>query len=181
MIPAPVGCKEKLTVSAIFILAGFGIVLIGLEVFLPGGIIGLIGICCSVASVVLCFTTESVTEVGAWLSFVLAACVVGVTTVVLVIWLKHFQNTGLGKRFVLDSAIGEKKDAKHELKGEVGEAANDLGPLGKVRIGNKRHDARSESGLIPAGTQVQVIGSNGMELVVRAVESDGEGNGSEGA
>ncbi len=157
--------------ATIIILALFGIVLVGLEIFLPGGILGIVGIGCSVTALVMCFTTESVTEVGLWFSFVLAACVVGVTAAVLVLWLKHFQRTGLGKLFVLQSAVGGGKVARSHLIGEEGEVVNALRPLGTVLINGVKIDARAESGagMVEKGKRVRVVGVSGMELEVREI------------
>ena len=156
--------------TTIAILTLFGIILVGLEVFLPGGILGIIGIGCTVAAAVFCFTTAEVTEVGIWLSFVMAASVVVVTGAGLYFWLKYFQNTGIGKRFVLDSSVGGETDDREDLVGEIGEVVNDLRPLGKILLGGKRFEARSQRGLIPRGTGVRVVKTAGGELIVRVVD-----------
>ena len=171
MIVSVFTCKEKPALTTIIILAVFGILLIGLEVFLPGGILGIIGVGCAVASVVLCFTTESVAEVGEWFPFALAAILIGVTAAVLIYWLKYFEKTGVGKRFVLDSAIAGQTPDKADFVGEEGEAVSDLDPLGKILIGGKKVEARAETGAVKKGSKVSVVKS-GLELVVRKIDSD---------
>ena len=152
----------------------------GLEVFLPGGILGIIGLGCTVFAVILCFTTDAVTDVGTWFSFALAACVVVFTGVALLFWLKHFQQTGLGKRFVLESEVGGEETGEDSLLGQKGETVSELRPLGKVRIGGKKMAARAETGSIPEGIPVSVVKFTGMELVVRAIDPGaGGGSGSE--
>ena len=169
MIVTAFTCKEKPALATIIILAVFGIFLIGLEIFLPGGILGIIGLICSIAAVVLCFTTEAVAQVGGWFPFALAGILVAVTSVVLIYWLKYFEKTGVGKRFVLDSAIAGKNPDKADLVGKEGEAVSNLDPLGKILIGGKKMEARAETGAVDRGSKVTVVKSSGLELVVREI------------
>jgi membrane-bound serine protease (ClpP class) len=50
--------------------------------------------------------------------------------------------------------------------GEVGVAISDLDPVGTVRVRAEEWTATSESGAIPAGAQVKVVGERGLQLRV---------------
>ena len=59
-----------------------------------------------------------------------------------------------------------------KLIGAKGVAATDLRPVGKVKIGTQRIEARAESTMIDAGADVRVVSATGTEVVVREIAPD---------
>ncbi len=53
------------------------------------------------------------------------------------------------------------------LVGRLGEARTDLNPIGMVHVAGELWTAESETGIIPAGAPVQVVGVEGLRLRVR--------------
>jgi membrane-bound serine protease (ClpP class) len=124
--------------------------------------------------------------VGAlWLAFnfapaagwaLLAAMLVGVP--LYIYWLVRFlPKTRLGKRVFLpeeqNRSLGDGTPDVAELASLVGRrgvAETLLRPAGSVRVEGRRYDAVLEAGMAPKGTTVEVVGSSGTELVVRALE-----------
>ncbi len=55
------------------------------------------------------------------------------------------------------------------MVGSTGKAAGNLAPEGMVKIRGELWSAVSEQGNIPAGAGIEVIGENGLKLIVREI------------
>ena len=157
--------------TLIILLFALGILLIGVEVIVPGGILGSIG-------AVMLF-------VGCWLAFRedgngggFVALAVAILLAALTIYLEFriLPKTKIGKRAFLSSeitgvsaAFGEEA---RELVGKSAEALTMLSPTGYIRIDGKRYEAFCQSGQIPAGTPLQVIGSDNFRLIVSQTKTN---------
>lgn len=151
-----------------FVLA---LVLIYLEFFLPGGILGTMGALSLLASIVL----------GFWMYGGSAGLVIMVGELMagfalLAFGLKMFPETRVGKRMILgvsldstDGYTGETQRLK-ALLGKHGTADTDLRPAGVVRIESKRVDAVTDGEYVDRGTPIAVTEVEGNRVVVRRVE-----------
>lgn len=89
---------------------------------------------------------------------------------------KILPKSPLGRKLFLRSAKKADGDATPEaekylsLVGKSGVAETTLRPSGAIRIEGKRIIASAESGLIEEGTNVEVINSTGMNVIVRPVK-----------
>ncbi len=157
---------RRIMLTTIIILVVLGVLSIGLEFFLPGGILGIVGIVVLAASIVLCFTTY-----GAAVGMGVAAGVVIFVVLALTFWLKYFDKFGPGKDFMLGEAV--KNDSREEsmasLLNAEGVAKTDLRPAGKAQVDGRRLDVVAESGMIDEGSAVKVVKVEGMRIVVRAL------------
>jgi membrane-bound ClpP family serine protease len=74
--------------------------------------------------------------------------------------------------FRLGSRILRKKPLPGftDLVGMTGRTVDQLKPEGMVRVNSELWVARSQSGVIPAGSQIEVVSQDGMKLVVRLKE-----------
>lgn len=153
-----------------------GLLLVIAEIFLPGGILGLVGAGCLVAASVLAFQ-EWGPAGGAM--FTLAEIALG--AVVILQAVRWIPNTPIGKGLVLNAAIEGAAPAKENegLLHREGVAITQLRPAGAARIDGRRHDVVTEGGLIEAGTRLKVIAVEGMRVVVRAIEANAEKKGQE--
>ena len=141
-----------------------GFLLLAAEVFLPGLIVGTIGLLCLIASVVLVFN-----DYGASAGM-LAAFVVGVLTVTgFVVWLNIFPRTFVGRRIMLFTrqAPGGSAPEHQALVGESGEAITPLRPSGTARIAGKRVDVTAVGDFLEQGANLVVIAADGMRVAVR--------------
>ncbi len=152
-----------------FSLLTIGIVLICLEIFVPGGIIGTIGALCLVASMVLSFFAFPP-------AYGIPICigVILLMGICLALFIKVFPKSPIGRLMTL-SADGSDFSASQEglpdLLNTEGVTKSDLRPAGFAIIDGKRIDVVSEGGMIEKDTKVRVIEVEGNRVVVRAMDS----------
>ncbi|MEZ5305267.1 MAG: NfeD family protein [Verrucomicrobiales bacterium] len=158
-------------IATILLLTFFAIALIALEIFLPGGILGIAGLLCVGVALYLTFTSDDLDSIGAAGRGGLALGVVGSVVLGLVLFLRYFQRTSVGKQLTHSTAVGGKDgyELLAKLEGQEGIARSPLRPSGKAEIGGKKIDVVAEVGLIDPGTPVRVVRVEGSRIVVRAV------------
>ena len=152
--------------TLIILLFTIGLLLLALEVMIPGGILG-------VAGGILLFT-------GCILSFVTLGTGEGIIAITLTalaafllfhIQFKILPNTRVGKRFFLQNTISGSSSAfkinARDLIGKTATAVTVLSPSGYVTVDGKQYDAFSRSGQIPKGTELEVIDANSFQLTVK--------------
>lgn len=150
---------------ALFII---GILLMIMEIFLPGGIVGAIGFISIVTGLVMAAydTKQGIASLG------IAAVITVIVTILLV---KRFGGNGLFKKFILgdvqrnEEGYVAPKDQRDLLE-KTGVALTPLRPAGMVKVDGKRVDAVSIGGFIPAGTPVVVVQVEGTRVVVQEQE-----------
>ena len=150
--------------NLIIILILIGAVAILLELFLPGGIIGLLGALCLLGAIVVSFT-----EYGFNTGLLVTVGILSVTSVALYFWMKHFDRLPWIRSLILTETAGgsSSSDKKSALLDKAGETLTDLGPSGKALIDNEKLDVIAESGFIDKGTPVTVVEASGSKIVVR--------------
>ncbi len=147
-----------------WIIAAFvtGLILIVVEMFLPGAVLGFIGFLTVCASIVYAFVTKHT----------IAGIVMTVVTIMLipvffVVWknvLVHFFALKNDERgFRPSSRISE------DLLGEEGTAASPLRPSGIATIQDRRHDVVTLGEMLENGTRIKVIDVSGNRIVVKKV------------
>lgn len=158
-------------VLLLFIIA---MVLILLELFLPGGVFGIVGALAIVGSMALAF--RQYREMGFWI-------VVGelvVAAVVVMLGIKYFPQTRAGKLLILGRRLDKRlgysgTDEFAEYLGLEGTALTQLRPAGIAEVGSKRLDVVSEGTFIDKGRRVKVVAVEGNRVVVREAEHATEG------
>lgn len=151
--------------TQVFIAAiAMGLLLLGLEIFVPGGILGVFGVLSLLVAVALGFFAF-----GAQGGFLAAVCIVLFSAVVLSLWIRLFPRTKIGRTLTLQKDGHEFKDAaaSSTLLGKEGEAASNLQLSGIALIDGRRVDVMAESTFIPAGTRVRVVKVEGHRVIVR--------------
>lgn len=154
---------EPIVLYFSLLMAGF--VLIGMEIFIPGGIIGIFG---SVAWI-------SAAVVG-WRNFpdpwnmisAFSLLIVGLLT--FVIWIRYFPKSRVGKSLSLsESTAAYKSHNVTDLPvGTVGEAVSTLRPSGIAKFDGKRLDVVADGEWIEDGETVKISSiSNGHISVVK--------------
>jgi membrane-bound serine protease (ClpP class) len=154
------------------LLFGTGLVLIILELFLPGGIIGILGVVAMLTGLILA---------GGSLSGILIAIAIAIVVTVIgsYFFIRSFGYNGPLKRLVLfDSTSSEKGYLSHQertdLTGRVGIAATPLRPSGSVKLDDEYLDVVTEGSYIEKGKTVKIIKVSGGRVVVRSVEKPEE-------
>ncbi len=170
-----------------FALLAVGILAIYVEIFVPAaGMIGLAGAGSIVAGVVLGYAYHDLLT-G---SIVLVASLV-VTPVAVVIGLKAFPNTPVGRRLILGDTIptfdngglgppeGAGRQAVPVEVGEEGEAITVLRPSGTARFGSNRISVVTSGEYIDSGSPIRVTRVEGSRVVVRTIAArHGDASGS---
>ncbi len=147
-----------------------GLLLFGLELFVPGGILGVIGGVLLLVAVILGFKSEVFGPQGGMVS---AVVILAGLCAYIVLILKLFPHTPIGRRLTLSNDMKDSKAADHEdlLMDQVGEAHTDLRPAGIALIDSRRVDVVAEGDWIASGSPVRVVQVEGNRVVVRGLAS----------
>lgn len=151
----------------IVLLLLLGLTFMFFEMFVPGGILGVIGIAMMGAGVWLSFSHYGNTEGVA----VFLVCFV--TTVSLIaVFINRFPHTYFGKRMILSSGVAKSEGfhaesfATLDLPGKEGVTESALRPSGIALIEGERYDVVTEGEYVPAQTRIKVIRVDGNRIVV---------------
>jgi membrane-bound ClpP family serine protease len=151
--------------TLIVLLFLIGVVFITVEVIIPGGILGAIGGLLMFSGCVVAFSTH-----GTWGGILALAAALLLGGLALFFEFRILPKTALGKRAFLTSqvtgvsaALGE--DAL-DLVGHPAEALTMLSPSGYVRVNGERYEAFCQSGQVPAGAMLDIVGADNFRLIV---------------
>lgn len=155
--------------SLFIILFVIGILLIGAELFVPGGILGAMGGLMLLGAIGAAFFISPAFGLAA----AGAAAVLSVVSIAL--WITLFPKTGLGKKMTLAQDVKTYKSSETGLEAllhKEGVASSDLRPGGFAIIEGRRVNVVSEGGMISRDTPVRVTMIEGNRVVVRALPKD---------
>jgi len=134
------------------ILFAIGGVLVALELFLPGGVLGTCGAVALLAGVVVCFFHSQAAGAIAVVSVAVIGPLVGW------FWVSNAHRLpGARSLFLADTAGGMGTPAYLLRPGQTGVAVSELRPGGTCEFDGERVPCLSESGIIQAGTEVRVV------------------------
>jgi membrane-bound ClpP family serine protease len=156
--------------AAVLLLIGLSLAV--LEVFIPsGGVIGFLSIASVLSAIALAFYR------GPWYGLGFMGTAVIALPALLLVALRYWPETTMGRRFLLDVPTSEDVLPDHDerrllktLVGRVGEARNLMLPGGVVSIDGRNFDALSEGLAIEKGQWVQVVEVRGTRIVVRPTD-----------
>ncbi|MCK5802863.1 MAG: NfeD family protein [Lentisphaeria bacterium] len=154
--------------TAIIALVVAGTLLVFCEVFVPGGILGVLGGVLIAVSIVSAYVLKGPVW-GSWLLF--GSVVFGFAGFYL--WITFIPRTPVGKRLILNSDAHDwhaYDPAKAELLGVVGEAHTSLRPSGTAHFDGKKVDVVTQGEMIDAHSEIKVVKVEGNRVVVAAVE-----------
>jgi membrane-bound ClpP family serine protease len=151
--------------TLIVLLFSLGILFVAIEVLVPGGILGAIGGAMVVAGVVVAFVRYGTS--GGVVAITVGAAMAGIA---FYIEFKILPHTRVGRRAFLTKEITAVSRAvgleAQDLVGKSAEAITMLSPTGYVRVDGNRYEAFSQSGQVPAGAVLEVIGADSFRLIV---------------
>lgn len=154
------------------IVFAIGLILIIAELFVPGGIIGIIGGALIIGS--LLFAGESFVHMA--YSILIAMIIAGLGMVIL---MKFFgKKLHLFNRLVLKDATTTEEGYvsntnRVELIGKQGTSITPLRPSGTIVIHNERLDVVTEGSYVDASKTVEVVKVEGSRIVVREIKEKG--------
>jgi len=148
-----------------------------LDIFVPsGGIFAFLAVCAIIGAIWLGFSQGSAVGVA-----VLAGAVFG-TLIVVILGLKYWPATSLGKRMLLQVPSSEEvlpenspRRALEGLVGRVGRAKSKMLPSGIISVDGATLDAISEGLPIEEGQRVKVIEVRGNRVVVQGLADEPPG------
>ena len=152
------------------ILFVVGVVLIVLELFVPGGILGVLGLGAVITSFFL--ATDDIAGMG--LSLLIAMLVtIGAMVVLLTVFGKRIR---LFDRIILKDSTNTEQGyisniSRIELVGQIGVTLTPLRPAGTAVINDERIDVVTEGTFIGANRRVTIIKAEGSRIVVRESDS----------
>lgn len=144
-----------------------GIILIVFEVFLPGGVLGVLGGICVLAGVIVSYN-----EFGLVGGFVGFAAAMVLTCLVLYFEFKILPKTAMGKSLFLKRTIEAKTQADVADDSVVGQECTTLTPLaptGVVVLNGKKVEASSKSGFIEKNVNVRIVGKETFRIIVSKI------------
>ena len=155
---------------SIFVLLLFigGLSLIGLEMFIPGGIVGTVGIITVVYAII--YINKSTYHIAFILvvSLILAAIQFYVNRNI------FHKKLMLLNRLVLNDSISTEdgyvaSESRLELIGKKLQAYTDLRPAGVAVLGNEKLDVVTDGDFIEKGNEIEIIRVEGMRIVVKKI------------
>ncbi len=157
----------------VFLLAVIGLLILFSELFMPSGMLGVIALCCFVASAYCAYETWYLTEHYVWWWSYVSGLLMIVPGVVIFgfYWLPR---TRWGQSvFATPQKLAELEAFQDEgtrltsLINQRGKALTMFSPGGMALIGREKFHAESEGILIESGDEVIVVGVRAHRLVVR--------------
>lgn len=154
-------------VVTLFVL---GIVLLFLEIFVPGGILGLFGIITLIIGIML--TVNSLLQGVLYVSLLLFSLVILIT-----ISFRFSPTRRFWERFTLKTRQTKKegyvapKPCYEDFLGKQGIALSQLRPAGTANFNGERLDVITEGGFIDNGSKIMVIAVEGTRVIVRQIEN----------
>ena len=141
-----------------------GTALFVLEIFVPGGIAGLVGgLLCLLAA------WRAVATFDGWIGLALALLAIVVACGMVFLVVRVFPSTRVGRKLSLPTDLKESRAddlSLSALKGAEGVADTQLRPAGFATLGGRRVDVVTRGDEIPAGAAVRVVDVEGNRVVV---------------
>jgi membrane-bound serine protease (ClpP class) len=147
-------------------LLACGLFLVGVEIFVPGGVLGTLGALALIGAAVLGFMIFP--PVFAWISLLL---ILVLTALAAFVWMKFFPNSPVGRMLSLNQNISKKDQDDSPWKpGMKGTALSTLRPAGKAMIEGRRADVIAGDGTwIDQNASVEVVKVSGNRIYVRKI------------
>jgi membrane-bound serine protease (ClpP class) len=159
------------TIALILVLLLAALLLFAAEICTPTfGVLGVAGLACLAGMVYLCFSINPL------LGIVVVVGLIFLIPTYLYLMVKYLPRTPLGRILQLRTRTAEPgegtpvADAEESLIGRTAVAETILRPSGAIRIDGRRVHATAETGFIAKGAKVKVVGTVGMNVVVREVQ-----------
>ncbi len=152
--------------SIIILFFSLGLILLAMEVFIPGGILGIIGGVLLLTGCAFSFYLLGTMEGLIAISLTLLAGIL-----LFYIQFNVLPKTRFGKRFFLKQEISGSANSLEEntrdLIGKTATSVTVLSPSGYVLVNGNSYEAVSQSGQIPKNTELLITAANSFQLTVK--------------
>jgi membrane-bound serine protease (ClpP class) len=149
-----------------FSLLVCGLFLVGVEIFIPGGIVGAAGAAALIGAAVMGFMIFP-----PWLGWISLFFILVLTALAAFVWMKYFPKSPMGKALSLNQNI-TKRDQDDSLwrAGMKGLALSILRPSGKALIEDRRADVIADGTWIEQGAAIEIVKVEGNRIYVRKTD-----------
>ncbi len=154
--------------STILLLFILGIVMLALDLFMPGIVLSVFGTLAMLAGTALAFSLHGVA--GGLLAFAIGAALLS-----LALYIEYglLPKTKFGRKFFLHAEVHGTSSAKSsdlaELAGREAVALTPLMPSGQVEVDGRRYEAQSLDGHVARGARLKVTGAQNFSLTVTKI------------
>lgn len=139
-------------------------ILFAVELLIPGGILGVLGVCVIVTACIFACVSY-----GAWLGGVAILAGLSLCGILLYLEFLILPKTKFGRRARLDAQVTGVATALGNVQYLIGlpaEAVTMLSPSGYVTVEGQRFEAFCENGQTPVGAPLLVVGADNFRLIV---------------
>ncbi len=153
--------------TLILILGILGIICIGLEVFLPGGVLGIFGGAAMLVSIYMAYRQYNISYALLTLIVLVVIAIISYNTA-----LKLAPKTRLGRSLFLSQTqkgVNVSRGDMEKLEGQEGKALSELRPTGTAIIDSKRVTVITQGEFIEENSPVKVIAIKNNQLIVEKV------------
>jgi membrane-bound serine protease (ClpP class) len=150
------------------VLLGAGLLLLGAEIFVPGGILGAFGGILLLGAMIAGFPAFP-----GYGHFV-AIGILFLVGVAIALWIRFFPRSRVGQAMTVshdESDFSAVEDGLDDLIGAQGEAKSDLRPAGFAMINGRRVDVVTQGGMIDKGAAITVVEVEANRVVVKRTET----------
>jgi len=153
---------EPTTLYSTLVLSGF--VLIGIEIFLPGGLLGIIG-----ALIWLTAAAVGYFQFNAPWNTLSAIGLLFLLILTFILWMRFFPKSRMGRGLTLSDKLNHSQSHPEPNIniGATGESLTNLRPAGIALIEGKRIDVMADADWIEAGKSVHVVAIQNATITVR--------------
>ncbi len=145
-----------------------GLFLVGVEIFIPGGVVGAAGAAALIGAVVIGFKIFP-----PWLGWLSLFFILLLTAIAAFVWMKYFPKSRMGKALSLNQKISKKDQDDSSWKpGMKGTALSILRPAGKALIEGRRADVIADGTWIKQDAAIEIIKVEGNRICVREVKRE---------
>ncbi len=141
-----------------------GSLMIGAEVFIPGGILGLLGGIAILIAMAMSFFIFTPIVAG----YVCAGIILLVGLAV-ILWIRYFPRSPIGRKMTVTTDLADAKGTEpglDALLGATGLTTSDLHPGGFADLNGERTDVISQGEMIPKQTPIVVVNVEGNRVIV---------------
>jgi membrane-bound serine protease (ClpP class) len=156
-----------------FTLLFCGLFLIGIEIFVPGGILGIFGAAALIGAIVIGFTNP---DFPSWFGWISLFSILGLTGLAVFVWMKYLPQSPIGRALSLSQEIDKKDQDDSPWKaGMTGTSLSELRPAGKAMIEGQRADVIADDGtFIDRDCAVEIVRVSGNRIYVKEVSVGSE-------
>ena len=151
--------------TLVIVLFSLGVILLALEVIVPGAVLGSVGALLMVGGVIAAFLNLGST--GGMLATLVALILLVATFVLEFFWLprsRFFNRIAVGA--TIDSVSQPPLAKESDVIGRDAVALSTLAPTGFVNVDGRRYEASCRSGYAAVGETLKVVGLDAFRLIV---------------